>query len=127
MGAYVFQDEELPSGFRFPASYLSGVSKIPIPYPEPWWYLSEFPEQAKWWLRQLKQMYSQRSLVPFAKYDTYDDIACFDGRDTTGDPMIQLVHYGATPGWEDRGRLQNFEAWLQRAQSDTKEWHSDAG
>jgi hypothetical protein len=33
-----------------------------------------------------------------------------------------LVFSWASPGWEDRGEFKNFEAWLECAKEESREW-----
>jgi hypothetical protein len=116
--AYLFQDRDLPEGFRFPPRYLAMVEADPVPSLGAWWLLAEFPDYARYFLKYVREEYPDRSLIPFAKFDVFDDIACFDGADRTGDPGVYYVHAGATAGWEDRGYVRNFEAWLEDTKDD---------
>jgi hypothetical protein len=122
---YLFEGESLPPGFKFPASFLRMMEQSPPPDFDPWWFLLEYPERARFWLRQLPLDYPTRILVPFAKFGPYDDIACFDGADQTGNPAVFYVHVGASPGWEDRGGAPDFEGWVEHAKRDAKE-HAQA-
>jgi hypothetical protein len=121
MTCYLYTVADLPNGFRFPDSFLRAVSTNPMPDIDPWWFLCEFKDSADFWLAELKRQYPDRSLVPFAKLGAFDDIACFDGADKTGDPVVFYVHSFASPGWEDRGFLPNFSDWLKAAPETTIE------
>ena len=75
------------------------------------WYLIE-SEQATRRYHDLKQRYPNRQLVPFARRDDNDDIACFEiGK---GD-VVQLIHDFASEGYEQRGEFQDVWEWLEFA------------
>ena len=63
--------------------------------------------------------------VPFAHWYCSDDIACFDGADTSGNPKVYFVHAFASSGWEDRGDVDNFDEWLKIAQKDSEEYKKE--
>jgi hypothetical protein len=71
------------------------------------------------WLLTVKRLYPERKLVPFALRMGSDDIACFDGSTSSADPVVYLVHAYASSGWEDRGSVANFEAWLKVAEEES--------
>lgn len=109
---FLFPPESLPPGFRYPDSYLKVVNSPELPDLDPCWLLAENEQLALFWQRTLRQQFPRRLLVPFAKWDTSDDLACFDGANTSGNPDVLLIHAYCTPGWEHRGTLPDFEAWL---------------
>ena len=127
MSAYLYEDDGLPEGFKFPQAFLDLMARPEIPYYEPWWFITKFPEEAKGWIEMLRESYPSRVLIPFAKYDCYDDVACFDGTDLSGDPVVHIVHYGASEGWERNGTFRNFDEWLEEALEDMKEWKTSRG
>ncbi len=113
---YLYSKEILPSGFIYPSSFLEIFSKKEVPDLDPWWFLYEFEELSKEWFFLIKKQYPTRKLIPFAKASNNDDIACFDGDDNSGDPKIFIIHSFASPGWEDRGCIKNFNEWLKLTQ-----------
>ena len=62
--------------------------------------------------------------MPFAKLEDSDDLACFDGRDGSGNPVVKYVHAFASAGWEDRGEVRDFSSWLAEARALSKERHA---
>ena len=55
-----------------------------------------------------------------------DDIACFDASiDSADDPIVFYVHAFASPGWEDRGSVANFNEWLKQALQEAKAYQSE--
>jgi hypothetical protein len=113
---YLFEDQTLPIGFKFPMSYLSlsaNKNNLNMPDLEPWFWLTFWKELADSWYEILKKQFPSRKLVPFCKDGSTDDIACFDGSDISGDPAVLIIHSFCTPGWEYRGRYKNFNGWLE--------------
>ena len=115
MSAYLYTEDELPEKFKYPSSYIEIMSMDVIPDIEPWSFICEFKESSAFWMREVKGKYPTRRLVPFAKVNYSDDIACFDGADTSGEPKVYYVHTFASSGWEDRGYTDNFTEWLKMA------------
>lgn len=122
MKPYLFDDKLLPESFYFPQSYLAFVSQEDIPYFEPWSFLCKYEVSAKFWIDEIAKQYPTRSLVPFAKAGSTDDVVCFDGSDTSGNPKVFYVHTFASPGWEDRGDIENFDAWLEKTKFDSSQY-----
>ena len=122
---FLFPPESLPPGFQFPASYLQVVNASVLPELMPWWFLAKNERLALFWHGILREQYPDRSLVPFAKWDTSDDLACFDGTDTSGNPAVLLIHTFTTPGWENRGTLPDFGAWMVKAAEDARAFEAE--
>lgn len=125
MKCYLFSKESLPEGFRFPLSFLEFVTREPIPDLDPWWFLCTSRLDADGWFQAVKQLYPMRKLVPFALWAGSDDVACFDASELSDDPMVYFVHAYASPGWEDRGYVANFSAWLKRAEEDSARYRAE--
>lgn len=116
---YLFEDGFLPTRFKFPESYLNLVQKD-LPDIEPWAWLSPYREWSVSWMKILQEQFPYRALVPFAKSNGSDDIACFDGSDTSGNPKILFIHAFCSPGWEDRGGVDSFDEWLRSMMEESK-------
>jgi hypothetical protein len=112
---YLLDPTLLPSGFKYPASFVAFANNEERVKLEPWWLLSIRKESTLFWLHTLRAQYPERSLIPFAKMEDSDDLACFDGLDTNGDPKVFYVHAYTTPGWEHRGEAGGFDQWLSDA------------
>ena len=75
------------------------------------WYLFE-RDQALDRYHGLENRYPNRKLIPFAKRDDCDDIACFEiGKKG----KVQLIHDFASPGWEQKGEYNDLWGWLEDA------------
>ena len=122
---FYLYDHEKPEGFVYPKSFLKEIGQDPVFHWEPWQYLGKFKElEINLW-HELRRLYPDRLLIPFAKVLYEDDIACFDGNDHSGDPIVHYVHSYASPGWEDRGNVKNFDIWLEEAKKRHYEWKTD--
>lgn len=111
---YLLSSKKLPIGFKYPESFLNMVDNIKkIPEIEPYFLLSNFPQYKllDTWDKVIKEQYPKRVLIPFAKDGGSDDVFCFDGTDTSGNPKVYQVHTYASEGWEDRGYWDNFDDW----------------
>ena len=123
--SFIVPPDQLPENLNLPAAYTAMIASSVLPEMMPLWFLAENERLSLFWHRSLKEQYPTRSLIPFAKWDPSDDLACFDGSDTSGDPAVELIHAYTTAGWEARGRLPNFQAWLDEA-ADSKNVEADA-
>lgn len=115
---FFLSDTLLPGDFKYPQSYIDFV-KREIPDTEPWHFLCN---ELEWRFKGLKQRYPNRSVIPFARRRDNDDVACFDGADTSGNPRVFIIHDFASPGWEGRGEYENFNEWLKLAKDESEEW-----
>ena len=120
---FFVSSEILPTGFKYPSSYCNFTSKE-LPDIEPWGCFDYMLEHRYKWMNK---RYPESTLVPFARRYDNDDVACFDGSDTSGDPRVLLIHDFASPGWEDRGKFNNFLEWLEFAKKESEEWKSLGG
>lgn len=125
MKPYLFDEKLLAGNFSFPQSYVELVSQENIPYLEPWWFLSEYKEDADFWMDEIAKQYPSRKLVPFAKAGSSDDVACFDGSDTSGNPKVFYVHTFASPSWEDHGDVESFDVWLEKTKAESIEYKAE--
>jgi hypothetical protein len=111
-----------PAAFVFPHAFKTLIVTDPLPDLSPAYFLAQYdPDAVADWTRILAKQFPARVLVPFAKDDASDDVYCFDGGDTSGNPIVQLIHSFTQPGWEYRGEWDNFESWLSK----TIEWHDE--
>ena len=72
------------------------------------WYI--IPEQrAKQRLIGLMRRYPSRKLIPFAKRDDCDDIACFE---VDRPNFVEIIHDFSSPGFEQRQEYTSFKQWI---------------
>lgn len=113
----------IPSGFIYPSDYLDFSKKGSFPDLRPWSFLWE--NELDSLADGLKKRYPNRSLVPFARRIDCDDMACFEGADASGNPVVHIIHDYSSPGWEQRGTLKSFTEWLQMAMEEAEEWRAE--
>lgn len=108
----LYPPEKLPPLFRYPDQFVQTAATMAPNHFYPWWFIqaSTTAGQLSFELRQS----DGRNLIPFAKTDEFDDIACFDGDDPSGNPRILIK--SSTPdrvyGYSD------FKEWLMVATRD---------
>ena len=75
------------------------------------WYLMN-DKQVDIRIKGLKSRYPSRKLIPFAKRDDCDDIACFEvGKGNS----VQIIHDFASEGFEQRKEYECFWDWFRDA------------
>lgn len=110
--AELLTSEELPEGFEYPSEYLRVVDLGLIDL-EPWWLFDGDSLRIR--MKGLRERYPTRTLVPFARRQDRDDVACWDL--DVGD--VAVVHDFASAGWEQLGmRFPDFYTWLRQAIDD---------
>lgn len=105
---------ELPAGFAYPRNLRRVIDLGLIDF-DVWWILEG--ERLRGLFATVRRMYPARRLIPFAKRQDNDDIACFD----LDSGKISIIHDFASPGWEQRGEgriFDTFEDWLRQAIED---------
>jgi hypothetical protein len=115
------QSYALPRDFKFPQAYLDLIANG-LPDIDPWWWLALYKDSEIFWTDTLREQFPSRRLVPFAKHGSFDDVACFDGFDTSNDPKILYIHAFCSPGWEHRGEASNFIEWLRKVKIEAAEF-----
>lgn len=121
---YLYEGYPLPDGFKFPQPYLNLVENG-LPEIEPWFWLAPHKSLAIFWADTLRTQFPQRTLIPFAKHGGSDDVACFDGLDTSGNPRVLYIHSFCHPGYEFRGDAGNFEEWLRKTEAEAARFIQD--
>lgn len=110
--------EELPGGFEYPAAFLRLLNRGVV-HLEPWFVLEGKLLRDRY--RGLRERYPTKVLVPFARREDNDDVACWDpGRPN----CIVVVHDFSSPGSEEREMFDSFYDWLRRALEDMIEFDS---
>ena len=89
----LLREDELPTGFTYPRAFLRAVERG-LTHLEPWWVFDGDNLRSR--ARGLRARFPDRALVPFARREDNDDVAC----------------------WERRGVYPDFYAWLRQAVED---------
>ena len=112
----LFSENELPPGFVYPREF-HHIVQLGLVDLEPWYMLEGKP------LREtragLVERYPTRNLIPFARRQDNDDIACWEVG--SGDQVF-LIHDFASLGWEERAKFPSVYDWLRRAIDDLIEF-----
>lgn len=103
---------ELPEGFSYPGAFRRLVERGLV-YFEPWFVLED--EQLRARARGIRDRYPERQLVPFARREDNDDVACWENGHGT---EVQIIHDFASPGWEQRRTLNSLADWVRLAVED---------
>jgi hypothetical protein len=111
-------DKELPGGFNYPKQF-NHIVDLGLTDLEPWYVLQGKPLREM--VAGLSQRYPDRKLVPFARRQDNDDIACWQSG--SGDEVF-IIHDFASVGWEQRDHFSSFYEWLRRTIEDLIEFDS---
>jgi hypothetical protein len=117
----VFLGEIDLTAFQYPEEYLNFLKKPMSKDFEPWTMLAHYESRVDSWRKILSEQYPTYSLIPFAKYDANDDVACFDLQ--RGD--IAIINSFSTIDSSCHGSFKNFEEWLKVAQDEHESWNED--
>ena len=109
-------EEKMPAGMAYPPALYRLVGRG-LTHFEPWFIFNA--EEAAQRLEGLRRRYPSRVLLPFARREDNDDVACFE-RERSG--QVVIVHDFASPGSEDREALDGFYSWVRRAVEDMIEF-----
>ena len=102
----LFDASALYEGFEYPQG-LKKIVELDLVYFD-WWFIME-AAFANSYARGLALRYPERKLVPFAKREDCDDVACFEA----GKPdKVEVIHDFASPGWEQRQEYDDFWSWF---------------
>ena len=105
----LFNVNSIYKNFQYPAAYVKAIDLKLLDF-EFWYLMSK--EQVEARITELMKRYPNRKLIPFARRDDCDDIACFEvGKDA----KIQIIHDFASEGWEQRGEFNDFWDWMKSA------------
>lgn len=103
---------EWPQGFSYSRQF-KRVAALWLTDLEPWYLLEGKPLRAT--MADLAEKYPQRKLVPFARRQDNDDVACWQ---VGTDDEVFVIHDFASSGWEQRAHFAGFYDWLRRAVED---------
>jgi len=109
MGFKLLDTSQLPHDFKYPDDFLRAVGLNLVDF-DLWYIMNE--DQALQRLKGLQKRYPDRLLIPFARRDDNDDIACFEiGKSEE----VQIVHDFASSGYEQRKSHPTFWDWFKDA------------
>ena len=97
------------SNYVYPAEFVKIVELNLVDF-EIWYLMSN--EQVNIRIEGLKSGYPSRNLIPFARRDDSDDIACFEVEKGNS---VQIIHDFAGEGFEQRKEYKCFWDWFRDA------------
>ncbi|WP_374626434.1 SMI1/KNR4 family protein [Pandoraea sp.] len=113
----LYDCEQLPPGFVYPAEIQNIATSGEYPGLGPWWFIDADSKAGE--LAYSVRRHDGRNLIPFAKVDDgRGDVVCFDGDDASGDPKVFVLVL------DDSGRsysFANFSEWKVAALRDAAE------
>ena len=107
----------LPKDFDYPRLFVRLAEQGLLDL-EPWHVL--VGDELRQRFIGLAKRYPNRSLVPFARRQDNDDVACWEP--AVSHDAVVIVHDFASPGWETRGSFNDVESWFRQAIEDLIEW-----
>ncbi len=112
--------QEIYEDYNYPEEYLKIVDLNLVDFDL--WYLMT-KEQVEIRIRGLQERYPKRRLIPFARRDDSDDIACFE---VERDGKVQIIHDFASAGYEQRKEYDCFWDWFMDAIEEMikEDWHN---
>lgn len=113
----VYPPELLPSTFSYPPEFLALASRS-TSHLYPWWLIDANSDAGR--LMHKTILGAGKPLVPFAKTDLYDDIACFNAFGPSSNPEVVMVC--STP--ERAYGFADFSAWYAQAVKDSSDLSS---
>ena len=112
----MYKAEKLYEGFIFPKSYLALIECGLQDFVN--WYIWK-PEESEERLLGVSKRYPNRKLIPFARCNSTDDIACFEyGK---GDTVV-VIHDFAGVGWENSREYIDVWDWLHSVIDEMKDY-----
>jgi hypothetical protein len=108
---------DLPDGFFYPSGFIR-VVELGLTNLEPWWILTGNLLRDRY--QGIMRRYPGLSLVPFARRQDNDDVACWEVK---ADKVV-VIHDFADEVNLIRAEFKDFYAWLRQAVEDLIEFDS---
>lgn len=105
----IFNISLLPKWVKIPTKYLKLIRDEKDEF-LPWYLIDK--QQFSIRYEGMKNRYPSRNLIPFARRDDNDDVACWD---SLSPDSVFIIHDFASPGYEERCVFPTFEDWYQFA------------
>lgn len=101
--------DETPDWFNYPQDFLRIVEQGLLNF-DPWIVMQT--DQLRTRYNGLKERYPSKVLVPFARREDNDDVACWD-KNKPG--VVVIIHDFSSPGYENKEEYSCFWDWLRSA------------
>ncbi|WP_200799476.1 hypothetical protein [Williamsia sterculiae] len=103
MEAVLLDQRLLPKRFKYPPELLR-LAELELLFFDPWDTMTGESLEVR--MSGLADRYPDRNLVPFARREDNDDVACFEILNDR--QIVVLIHDFASPGWEGRREFDSF-------------------
>ena len=113
------KQELLPKWFKWPAEY-ERIKSLNLTDLEPWVFLDESDFEFR--IKGMKERYPNSDLVPFARRQDNDDVACWEKEG--GNEKVVIIHDYASSGWEKDREFPTFWGWFKQAIDDMIEYEA---
>lgn len=105
----IFNIQDMYDNYNYPKEFLKIVD-LKLTDLDLWYLMPK--EQVEIRIKGLKNRYPKRKLIPFARRDDNDDIACFEiGKGN----KVQIIHDFSNEGYEQRKEYDCFWTWFKDA------------
>ena len=111
----LLQENELPNWFEYPSELMVLINQKLFDF-DPWVLLID--DRLKLRFEGVKKRYPNRKLIPFARREDNDDLACFDES-----MKVVIIHDFASVGFEGGKESIEFWDWLKIAVNDMIEYN----
>ncbi|WP_416777123.1 hypothetical protein ACNFJN_01210 [Xenorhabdus budapestensis] len=107
---------ELPEWFSYPHQFTRIIEQNLLDF-DPWIILEG--ERLRVRYDGLKKRYPNRDIIPFARREDNDDVACWD---KDNPDQVVIIHDFSSEGYENVGKFESFWDWLRAALEATIEY-----
>lgn len=115
----LLSNTELPEGFSYPDDFLRIATRQKLIDFDPWIVLEGDQLQMRY--IGINQRFPNKNIIPFARREDNDDVACWLLGDTES---VYIIHDFSTQGYEKKKKL-SFWNWLRQALEDTINYNGD--
>ena len=112
-----FEAEKLNIGFKYPIEYVEFVDNSESISNTPWWLIGNTQRAFNVSYHTINDIYnSTKLLIPFAKTDQSNMLACFDREHRVF--LVSCEKNTVTNAdWDNRFHFKNFNSWLEEVLS----------
>lgn len=109
MNVFLPINHKIMKNFKYPSAFVKAIELNLLDFDL--WYIMN-TEQVIKRIEGLEKRYPDRKLIPFARRDDCDDIACFEiGKEN----KVLVIHDFSSSGYEQRKEYIDFWGWLDSA------------
>lgn len=103
---YKFDVQNLFTDFKYPSLFLKIIQLGLIDF-DCWYLMDKIQVYNR--RKGLLIRYPNKNLIPFARRDDCDNIACFE---VGAGEKVVIIHDFSSSGWEQENEFQDFKSWF---------------